>query len=217
MTTPPVTPAPDAPSRRKLLQGAAVTGAFVALAAGKPVFGSQTLCSPSGFHSGNLSGIEPEPCNGKSPGFWKKHPGAWEGTGVCPGFCKLGSNDVCMRNSPLQYTKPNGGSASKFRDVFPTGTPYDDMYIMQYMREFHPMDPLPTKPMVWHLVAAYLNAASGIPGYVLTTDEILDMWHQLIVLGQNYYTSPSGLVIAWGGDDGLEDFLNATYGDGVLV
>lgn len=206
-------------SRRKVLFGAAYTGAFAALVAGKPVFGAQTLCSPSGFQSGNLSGVEPQACNGKSPGYWKENPGAWASTGVTPGFCKLKANGHCKNSSPLSYTNPNGGSnASKYKDVFGIwNTPYDDMYIMQYMREIHPTDPRYTKPMVWHLTAAYLNAAAGISGYVLTKDEVKEMWRQLIGDGAMSYTSPSGMVIAWGGSQGLEEFLNATYHDGVLV
>lgn len=211
---------PEQPNRRKLLQGAAASGAFVALIAGKPVFGAQTLCSPSGFHSGNLSGTEPAACNGKSPGYWKNNPGAWASTGVSPGFCTLAANGHCKKNSPLKYSNPNNSNqtASKYKSVFGAlGTPYDDMYIMQYMREFHPQDPRPTKPMVWHLTAAYLNASAGISGYVLSPAEVVEMWKQLIGQGSYSYNTPSGLSIPWGGDKGLQDFLESSYHDGVLV
>lgn len=206
-------------SRRKVLLGATYTGAFAALVAGKPVFGAKTLCSPSGFHSGNLSGIEPEACNGRSPGYWKMNPGAWAVTSCVPGFCRLKNNGHCANNSQLVYTDPNSGQqATKYKDVFGFwNTPYDNMYMMDYLRNIHPTDPRHTKPIVWHLTAALLNAKAGISGFVLTPEEVKEMWKQLVVNGSFQYVTPSGLVLAWSGEGGLEDFLTSTYHDGVLV
>lgn len=67
-------------SKRRLIQGIAVTPLIASLPA-RNSWGASSACSISGMLSGNLSrNIEDYQCSsatGKSPGFWKTHPGCW--------------------------------------------------------------------------------------------------------------------------------------------
>ena len=119
-------------SRRQFAKaGLGVSGVILSLAS-RPVLGNVVCKSPSGFLSGNASTHGPQPvCQGRSPGYWKNHQGAW----------------------PIATT-------TRFGSVFPANpsSPYANFTFLELIQEHQKED---KHNLGRHLAAAYLNAVRG--------------------------------------------------------
>ncbi len=178
-------------SRRQFTKaGLGVSGVILSLAS-RPVLGNPVCKSPSGFLSGNASTHGPQPvCNGKSPGYWANHLGAW----------------------PIP-------TSTLFSSVFQTSSesPYNDHTFLDLLpghKEKKDQKDKKDKPFASpkvdkhnlgrHLVAAYLNAVSGFTPF-LPVETIRAMFTQWQSKG---YFSPTASV-QWDAPQ-IVEYLQAT-------
>ncbi len=105
----------DESRRRFTKSGVAASGVLLTLAS-RPVLGDVICKSPSGFLSGNQSSHGTPPiCQGRSPGYWKKHVGSWP---VPPGtkfihvfHCSYSS--IYAKYTLLQLVNPQSDDTNK--------------------------------------------------------------------------------------------------------
>mgnify|MGYP000274083302 CR=1 FL=1 len=160
---------------RRRLTGAGLAGSGVLLTlASRPVLANGVCLSPSGFQSGNLSRPNQgyTPCGGRTPGYWGEKnsikQGSWAAAGCEPGKCDSKSGNC---NNYTDWHDTAEHVATKFCDTFPCSGhlsiyryvpgifPLTNMSLMQVMHLDGSQDPY---QLGAHLVAAYLNAKSGM-------------------------------------------------------
>lgn len=160
---------------RRRLTGAGLAGSGVLLTlVSRPVLANSVCLSPSGFQSGNLSRPQQgfTPCGGRTPGYWGEknsiRQGSWAAAGCEPGKCDSNSGNC---NSCTSWHDTSGHTSTKFVDTFPCSGhlsiyryvpgvfPLQNMSLMQTMHLDGSDDPY---QLGAHLVAAYLNAKSGM-------------------------------------------------------
>lgn len=159
--------------RRRMLKGAAAAAPVIMTVASRPAFGVVTgmECFSSTL-SGNLSHPQQLQCAaGFSPGAWKNKPCLWDGTasgwadtGYTYGTCtNPGNSGNCSRCD--QYT---GGTT--VAEAFGSG---DSRPMRQVLCEDN-------GSYLWHMIAGLLNS-KAIPGYVFTTQQILDIYNGVLL------------------------------------
>ena len=164
---------PGVDQTRRRLAGAAVGSGVLLTLASRPVLANGVCLSPSGFQSGNLSRPNQgyTPCNGRTPGYWGQknsiEQDSWTAAGCEPGTCDSMSGNC---NNYTGWHNTSGHIATKFCDTFPCsgllaiykyvpGSSSTEMSLMQVMHLNGQQDPYQFGA---HLVAAYLNAKSGM-------------------------------------------------------
>ncbi len=176
-----------AEARRRFIKGTAAASPVLLSLVSRPVMGAARICSASGFMSGNVS--QPQTavgCGGLSPGYYKNHS-PWPSPYVSGTQTGNGNSSAF-----------SGGT--KFHAVFIAGK-YN--YGTKSMLEV-----LWTEPgsFAFHIIAALLNAASGINGYALTTFQVIQIWDQIMSTG--YYLTSNGLQMY---ESDAKAFFENTY------
>ncbi|MCO6439795.1 MAG: hypothetical protein J5I81_01650 [Nitrococcus mobilis] len=166
-------------------------------------------------------------CSGRSPGFWKNHPGEW------PAGCKPGSPmlvaeggrrdspSVGLRGSEDNIRYPAVGSvlAGHSEVAFAGGTPFFDLVAwgehfqvprpdqLSLMSVLHlPGEKEDPYRMGAYFVAAMLNAKSGLTR-PLPVETVQEMWWQWVRRG---YYSPSPGVDRWYAED-IKRYFETTW------
>jgi hypothetical protein len=164
---------------RRRLSGLGVS-AILTLAS-RPVLAGQCM-TPSAAVSGNLSthGTPPE-CRGRSPGYWKQHPGSWPSP-YQPGSCSAGHACNQVKNwsggTPFHPTF-SGSQFMADLDGNPN-TPKTSLSLMQVMMLNNGSNPWGlTDPdnLGMHVAAALLNAKAGLTP-VLSEANVINMWNE---------------------------------------
>lgn len=189
----PMTSPSDAvdPSRRKLTGAALGVSAILTLAS-RPVLA--TVCnSPSAAVSGNLSQHgAPAVCRGKSPGYWKEHPGSWPSPYV-PGTYTGQKNQVANWSGGTLFHPLFSGSQFKADIDGNPVTPKTSLSMMQVMIMSDGNNPWGlTDPdnLGMHIVAALLNAKAGLVS-VLSETLVINMWNEWA--SQGYFEPTAGV------------------------
>lgn len=189
--TPPETPANDPIDRsRRKLTGAALGASAVFTLTSRPVWASQ--CTISGMASGNLSAPHQETCEGCTPGYWMvcQHLGDWVLYSPTDTFNYVfGVNQyVDCKGTPytlldVMYLNGNGYSCGPGgnKDANPTGPPPDCTVGVA----FDKLGGDPISPNLgFHAVAALLNAAHPNVNYGYTPLEVITLFQNSVVNGQ---------------------------------
>ena len=170
---------------RRLLQGALTATPVVLLSVASKPVLAGQLCSPSGFASGNVSTSD--------------QPSACNG--YSPGYWK--SKPGVQWPSPYSRTQ-------KFHSVF-AGSIFGTKTMMEVLS----MGGGGLKMLARHCIAGVLNAADAPLGYVMTEEEIKNIWAECIATAPNsVYTTDAGLVMTLAD---LDEFFNATYHQNMLA
>ena len=208
-------------TRRKLLvAGSSVP--ILSLFISRPVLGTPTQCSPSGFASmqpdnaGSQHG-EPGPCTGLSPGYWMNH-WTWP-VGYIPGMratqnyvgstsstsCTALGAGVTVAESDLLHNMNGNGVPTEFRGlcgtsflgVFGVTLASDaELTMMEVLRD----NSIRTN-LEFHAIAALLNTADGQYGDMLDRLTVVNMYFAA-ANGSNFDTG-SGVLTP----DQIEQFL----------
>lgn len=172
-------------SRRRLLQGALTATPVVLLSVASKPVLAGQLCSPSGFASGNVSTSD--------------QPSACNG--YSPGYWKA--------KPGVQWPSPYSRT-QKFHSVF-AGSIFGTKTMMEVLS----MGGGGLKMLARHCIAGVLNAADAPLGYVMTEEEIKNIWAECIATAPNsVYTTDTGLVMTLAD---LDEFFNATYHQNMLA
>jgi len=208
---------PVSGARRKLLLAGSsvpILGLFVS----RPVLGTPTQCSPSGFASANFEAGsqhgEPGPCTGLSPEYWMNH-WDWPG-GYIPGMratqnydgnpsCTALGAGVTVAESDLLHNQNGNGVPTQFRGLCETSflsvfgvtlASDSELTLMEVLR-----DNSIRTTLEFHAIAALLNASEGQYGDMLDLQTVVDMYFAA-ANGANYDTG-SGVLTP----DQIEQFL----------
>lgn len=153
--------------RRFLLKSAVISAPVIMSAISRPVLGAK--CSLSGMQSGNLSRDQDIECVlGLSPGAWKENrarDGDWPyplSGGQCTGS---GKDEICS-GFPLFHDPAHGF----------TGNQYGNLTMLEVMRDYNDNNDGPGN----HLVAALLNAYEWLGTYVLTVENVHQLYDQYL-------------------------------------
>jgi len=186
-------------SRRKLAKAGVGVVPVIMTLTSRPVLGA--YCSVSGMLSGNLSRDTSQVhCEGFSPGYWGNlgaklgYPAPYfEGN-----FIDKNGN-ACTHPKDIDYQNSGG---TKFGDVFVgiglDGIDHTNETLLEVVWKY-------PGSLAFYAVAHLLNAASGIPTYLLTEAQIIDMYDQWATNG--FYEPAPG--VTWDEQD-IKNFLEQT-------
>lgn len=208
-------------NKRRLTKAALGSSALIVTLASRPAIGCVAQTA-SGFQSGNTSpgaGSLPQPCAGRSPGYWgeknsygmdSEHPaGDWALAGRFPGVCKNSTD--CNKYTNWTDERDQHGyvirRATRFADEFSTVGNFKafadkDLSLMQIIHLSGREDPY---QMGAHLSAALLNAASG-KNPLPTVEQVMAIAYQFD--RQGYYEPTAG--VQWYAQD-IKAYLTSTW------
>jgi hypothetical protein len=172
---------------RRRLAKAGVGAAGVLLTLESRATMSPMMCkAPSGALSGGLSShYGPAPvCQGRSPGYWKNHPGVWPvptTTFFADVFYVAGNRRSCTVK-----TKNTNYLCSTM--MFLVSPQSFDKY-----------------NLAMHAIATYLNIKSGKISF-LSVETLLNMWYEVQTKGM--YTPTAG--VTWNAEQ-VKNYLQATH------
>jgi hypothetical protein len=173
-------------TRRRLAKaGVGAAGVLLTLES-RATMGPMMCKAPSGALSGGLSShYGPAPvCQGRSPGYWKNHPGAWPiptGTFFADVFYVPGNRRTCTVK-----TKNTNYLCSTM--MFLVSPQSFDKY-----------------NLAMHAIATYLNIKSGKINF-LSVETLLNMWYEVQTKG--VYTPTAG--VTWNAEQ-VKNYLQATH------
>ena len=180
--------------RRRLLKGGLAAAPVLMTLASRPVLGCNTDCkTPSAFASINVQasyhGTAPQPCQGRTPGFWK--------TTAC--FHNQWPNPYCPGSIsglwPHQQATPFHGATTGF-----SGSVFHSKSMLDVLG----LGGGGTDAVGRHITAALLNAANGWTP-VLTEAQVRDIWNEYVATG--HYEPTAG--VKWGADQ-IVAYLKST-------
>jgi len=189
---------PRSSGRRKLIIGSSAIGAMFA---GRPVLAAKNICAFSGALSGPSSLVEPDPCNGLTPGYWKNHD--WPAGYVKEDCVKSNGQLSIDGNGKCTWQGTEGNGVTKFADVFPNcknliKSVYpvidtDDLSltwenisfsrVLWEAKEGNSQSSEPGLQLAFHLVAALFNSASPFVNYGYTGAEFISIAENFCLTG----------------------------------
>lgn len=196
-------------SRRKLIGGAAGgVGVLMAVSA-KTALGTTVCQSPSAMISGNTSPRpgDPEPCSGgRSPGFWRnpQHFSAWMPPAIpatlmnvtsCPtGLGGIGPENIQDQGTLISAVFGSAGTSKlapySYKDANnQTHTISATQWGLWGVLAFPKDAGTNEGSLLWHLIAAYLNALA-FEDYAMTPEQVIEAG---IVLLNGGLWCPSGM------------------------
>lgn len=164
---------------RRRFAAASMAAPIIATLVSRPVWGSS--CSPTGFHSGNLSDNKDDECrgNGCTPGFWKTHPDLWPNESPA---CGIFASGMCKTfNNGGQCTEWNSSGGTAWQTVFSFPAAIQGIYdngglqvtLLEVMLHHNLAGNRGTYEN--HVVAALLNACFAPDTYGATVQEVIDI------------------------------------------
>jgi len=158
--------APQLGRRKFLVKGAAASAPIILTVTSRPAMGGN-FCTPSGFLSGNLSNPDDDDdeysCNGKSPGFWRRH--------------------FPRKYKDVRFSRIFGGVW-----VDGNGASWEDDVTLHEVLHFKGHDD--RYRFGFHAVAAFFNAEHRTRlNYPMHPETVVDIVRQVLTMG--VYTDPS--------------------------
>jgi hypothetical protein len=190
--------------RRRFLKGATAAAPVIMTIASRPAFGVVTgmECFSSTL-SGNLSHPEKFECAaGFSPGAWKNKPCLWDGTAS-------GWSDTGYDYGTCTNPKTPGGPCTKC-DEYTGGSTVADAFGGSDSRPMRQVLCEDNGSLLWHLIAALLNSLA-IPEYVFRTDQVIDIYHGVLLADKTEEQIKNILSATWQNEPNQPD-CNKNFG-----
>lgn len=174
--------------RRKFTKAGLLTSPILMAVTSQPVFAANCL---SNRLSGNLSDPNRGTCIlGLSPGYWKNKPEEW------PSPLAYANNISGLHGCVDCGTSPGTGwscsGGTRFNDIFTTKQDPDDRSLAQIICTENAEHQYGAR----HIIAAYINSIANNQ-YVLSTSQVLELWADPTLGGQQLYDLKTFLDSTW--------------------